>query len=178
MEGCGASEGAFFQAEIGVQIDLDGVCFLVAEPERDHRCVHARVQERHGGRVTQDVRGDRLGADRGAALPRRDRVVGDKQRDRITTERPTAAGREQRILGSASSFGQPAPQHRDRLCGERRAALLASLAELCRALVYAELPSERCRFALRAGRIAAVEPRAARHNQRPSRKASSVSGAR
>jgi site-specific recombinase XerC len=56
--------------------------------------------------------------------------------------------------------------------------LLLRFAALCRALVYAELPSERCRFALRAGRIAAVEPRAARHNQRPSRKASSVSGAR
>ena len=50
MEGCGASEGAFFEAEIGVQIDLDRVCFLVAEPERDHRCVDARVQERHCGR--------------------------------------------------------------------------------------------------------------------------------
>ena len=44
MEGCGASEGALFQAKICVQIDLDRVCFLVAEPERDHRCVHARVQ--------------------------------------------------------------------------------------------------------------------------------------
>ena len=134
----------------------------------------------HGGRVTQHVWGDRLGADRAGTTCRA--VVAclvTQPRDRVAAERPTAAGREQRILGSAAAFGQPAPAALRRSgCGERSAALLASLAVLCRALVYAELSSERCRFALRAGRIAAVEPRAARHNQRPSRKASSVSGAR
>ena len=111
-----------------MQIDLDRVCFLVAEPERDHRCVHARVQERHGGGVTQDVRGDRLGADRGAALPRRDRVVGDK---RATASR--LSGRP-RLVGNNGSSGRPrrsasrpaAPRPSG---GERRAALLASLAD-------------------------------------------------
>jgi hypothetical protein len=44
MAGCGAGEGAFFEAKVCVQVDLDGVCFIVAEPERDHKCVHAGVQ--------------------------------------------------------------------------------------------------------------------------------------
>jgi hypothetical protein len=66
FEWCGACECAFLQGEIGMQVDLDSVCLLVSELERDDRGVHAGVQQAHGGRVTQHMWRDRLCTDRGA----------------------------------------------------------------------------------------------------------------
>ena len=65
-------------------------------------------------------------------------MFGEQPRDRVSGERATAAGREQRILGLALAFVYPRLQRCDGLAVEWSATLLASLAELCRALAYAE----------------------------------------
>jgi len=65
-------------------------------------------------------------------------VDGHALGERIRARRATADGREQRIRVNAAGFGDPVAQDRDGGCGERSDAVLASLAVLCRALVYAE----------------------------------------
>jgi hypothetical protein len=50
----------------------------VAEEQRDDRCVHARVEEAHGGRIAQHVRRDLLGSEGWAPRLCGVRVLGDE----------------------------------------------------------------------------------------------------
>ena len=122
--------------------------------------------------------GDILGGQAGAEHRGCRGVLRQPRRDGVAAHPGSGSGGEYESFSVTWLFGDERRQDLHGLPVQGCGSVLAAFAVLCRALVYAELPSERCRFALRAGRIAAVEPRAARHNQRPSRKASSVSGAR
>src|SRR5690348_2918810 len=59
-----AGEGLFFDAHVGVQVDLGGLGVFVAEPQGDNRSVDAGFQQCHGGGVPERVRGDVLVLDR------------------------------------------------------------------------------------------------------------------
>jgi hypothetical protein len=58
--GVGPGEGFFLEFEVGVEVDLRRVSLFVTEPESDHGCVDAGVEQAHGG-VPQGVGGDVLG---------------------------------------------------------------------------------------------------------------------
>jgi hypothetical protein len=55
-------------------------------------------------------------------------VLGDPAGERLAGERPAGAGREHWIGGRTVTFGEPDPEHRRGLLGQRGDPLLAALA--------------------------------------------------
>ena len=124
----GAGERAFFECEVGVEVHLRGFDLFMSEPQRDHGGVDAGVKQPHRGGVAQDVRRDRLGGQRRAALGGVGGVLGDPAGERFAGERRAGAGREQGIGGRTGTFGEPHTEHRGGLLGQRGDPLLAALA--------------------------------------------------
>jgi hypothetical protein len=111
-----------------VQIHLRGLDLFMAQPKRDNGRVDPGVQQPHRGCVTQDVRRDRLCGQRRAALGGVGGVVRDSAGERFAGEWFAGAGRDQRIGGRTAPFGEPHPEYRGGLLGQRGDPLLAALA--------------------------------------------------
>jgi hypothetical protein len=65
------------------------------------------MQQAHGRGVTQDVRSDLLGGQRGAGGDGFGGVDGQALLQRVVAERPAAAGDKQRVARFSAAFGGP-----------------------------------------------------------------------
>ena len=61
--------------------------------------------------------------------PGGDHVLGESSLERVAAKRPAGAGRERGVVGVSGTLGEPSPQDRDRLLGQRRDPLLSALAQ-------------------------------------------------
>ena len=66
-------------------------------------------------------------------------MLGETSLDRVAAERAPGVRREQRVVGLAGALGEPGAQDRDGLGGQRRDALLATLAQAADVRSDAEL---------------------------------------
>ena len=123
-----AGEGLFFDAHVGVQVDLGGLGVFVAEPEGDNRSVDAGFQECHGGGVPERVRGDVLVLDRRAVRFGGGCLLADEPFDGVAGEPASCLGREQGCGGARAEFGKPGSEGLGGLAGQRCCPVLAALA--------------------------------------------------
>jgi integron integrase len=115
--------------EVCIEIDLRCLDRLVAEPQRDDAAVGAGLQQLHGCRVAQHVRGHMLVAQTQAALTGPIDMLGQQVVNAVWAEAIAArAGKDDRfVLGS--NLAQPSSQDMGRRLGQWRRALLAALAQ-------------------------------------------------
>jgi hypothetical protein len=102
---------------------------LMAQPERNHRCIDAGLQQLHGGRMPQRMRRYMLRSQRWAALTGGGDVLRQQILDPIVTQSATTAIGEGDLPFPEREFLQPGLQNGRCLFGERNAAFLAPLAQ-------------------------------------------------
>src|SRR5215471_18904014 len=97
----------FLEGHVGVQVDLRRLNSLVAEPERDDRCVDAAFQQLHGAGVAEDVRGDGLSSERWLPARRRCRVVAKEAPEGVRAETATVPTRKEQAPGRPTALSEP-----------------------------------------------------------------------
>jgi hypothetical protein len=98
----GSRQGALFEGEVGVQVDLGGVDPLMPEAQGDDGGVDAGVQDLHRGGVPEGVQGDLLLADARAASRCCAEVFGE------SAFSPSRLSRLPRWVGNSGLWGSPA----------------------------------------------------------------------
>jgi integrase/recombinase XerD len=122
-------ESRLLDVEIRIEIDLRCLDRLVAEPQRNHAALRARLQQLHGRRVAQHVRRHTLVAQGWAALASAIDVLGQQVLHAVCAEAsPTRAGEDDRVI-VGRDLAQPGTQDIGSGPGQRGGSLLAALAE-------------------------------------------------
>ena len=106
-------EGALFEGEVGMEVDLGGFHLLVTQPESDDRGIHTRVQQSHGGRVPQHVQRNRFLVESRTRANRASHRRGKPTLQRVAAERLPRPRCEERIVCLTATLGEPDAQHCD-----------------------------------------------------------------
>ena len=121
-------EGRLLDLKIGVKVDLCRLDRPVAEPESDHAASSARLEQLHGHRVPEHMRGHMFVAQRRATLAGAFDMPGQQMPYAVRAEASrTRAGKDDRIFVS-SRLAQPSTQCIGSRSGQRGRSLLAALA--------------------------------------------------
>jgi len=125
----GLCQRLFLEREVGLEVHLGGFDRFVAQPEGNDGAVYARLQQFHGRRVSQYVRRDVFLQQRWATTVSCGDVLVHQVLDAIGAERPSSRVRKHPLAVGARGFLKPRLECLHGLLGERRAALLAALAD-------------------------------------------------
>ncbi len=111
-----------------MHVDLGCLGGFMAKPERDHGDVDARMQETHGGRMSEDVGRHLFRSEGRAANSSRGDMFGHDGSHCVATQSCSPMGsRKKRIIGLTALLVGPCLQHCDRRLGEGGDALLSAL---------------------------------------------------